>query len=142
MSRNPLRELRGDPGGESGGVVSADSREARTGSTTIVDTSESWDGTALPSYPAGTPRITILRITIAPGERLAMHRNPVINAGVVLQGELTVVAENGLSKTFSAGSGIVELVNTFHYGENQGTVPVDLVMFYAGGADLPLSVKR
>lgn len=43
---------------------------------------------------------------------------------------------------FSAGSGIVELVNTFHYGENQGTVPVDLVMFYAGGADLPLSVKR
>ena len=104
MSRNPLRELRGDPGGESGGVVSADSREARTGSTTIVDTSESWDGTALPSYPAGTPRITILRITIAPGERLAMHRHPVINAGVVLQGELTVVAENGLSKTFSAGS--------------------------------------
>ena len=133
MSRNPLRELRGDPGGESGGVVSADSREART---------ESWDGTALPSYPAGTPRITILRITIAPGERLAMHRHPVINAGVVLQGELTVVAENGLSKTFSAGSGIVELVNTFHYGENQGTVPVDLVMFYAGGADLPVSVKR
>ena len=123
MSRNPLRELCGDPVGESGGVVSADSREARTGSTTIVDTSESWDGTALPSYPAGTPRITILRITIAPGERLAMHRHPVINAGVVLQGELTVVAENGLSKTFSAGSGIVELVNTFHYGENQGTVP-------------------
>ena len=101
MSRNPLRELCGDPVGESGGVVSADSREARTGSTTIVD-----------------------------------------NAGVVLQGELTVVAENGLSKTFSAGSGIVELVNTFHYGENRGTVPVDLAMFYAGGADLPLSVKR
>ena len=121
MSRNPLRELCGDPVGESGGVVSADSREARTGSTTIVDTSES---------------------TIAPGERLAMHRHPVINAGVVLQGELTVVAENGLSKTFSAGSGIVELVNTFHYGENRGTVPVDLAMFYAGGADLPLSVKR
>ena len=71
-----------------------------------------------------------------------MHRHPVINAGVVLQGELTVVAENGLSKTFSAGSGIVELVNTFHYGENRGTVPVDLAIFYAGGADLPLSVKR
>ena len=71
-----------------------------------------------------------------------MHRHPVVNAGVVLQGELTVVAENGLSKTFSAGSGIVELVNTFHYGENRGTVPVDLAMFYAGGEDLPLSVKR
>lgn len=70
------------------------------------------------------------------------YDHPVINAGVVLQGELTVVAENGLSKTFSAGSGIVELVNTFHYGENRGTVPVDLAMFYAGGADLPLSVKR
>ena len=142
-----MRELCGDPVGESVGVVSADSREARTGSTTIVDTSESWDGTTLPSYPAGTPRITILRITIAPGERLAMHRHPVVNAGVVLQGELTVVAENGLSKTFSAGSGIGEpgntyTSNTFHYGENRGTVPVDLAMFYAGGADLPLSVKR
>ena len=71
-----------------------------------------------------------------------MHRHPRNQCRCRAAGELTVVAENGLSKTFSAGSGIVELVNTFHYGENRGTVPVDLAMFYAGGADLPLSVKR
>lgn len=141
MFRNPLRELCDDAAGESGGIARTDAETSEFGPVTIVDTSESWDGAALPPYPAGMPRITILRIMIAPGERLAMHRHPVINAGIVLHGELTVVAENGLSKTFTAGSGIVELVNTFHYGENRGTVPVDLAMFYAGGTDIPLSEK-
>lgn len=77
-----------------------------------------------------------------PGEKLAMHRHPVINAGIVLQGELTVVAENGLEKTFRAGEGIVELVGTYHYGENRDKEPVELVIFYAGTTETPLKENR
>ena len=107
--------------------------------TPVADISESWDGTPLPDYPAGTPRITILRGVIPPGAKMAMHRHAIVNAGVMLRGELTVVSEKGLARTFRAGEALVELVGTSHYGENRGDVEAEIVMFYAGAGDLPLS---
>lgn len=105
----------------------------------VIESTASWDGEPLPAYPAGAPRITILRGVIAPQARLAMHSHPVINAGMVLRGELTVVTADGRERTFRAGEGIIELVGAAHYGENRGDEPVELVMFYAGAGNLPLS---
>lgn len=106
----------------------------------VIDgASASWDGAPLPAYPVGAPRISILRGTIVPGARLPLHCHPVINAGVVLRGELTVVAADGTERPFRTGEGIVELVGKVHYGENRGTEPVELVMFYAGAEGMPLS---
>lgn len=109
--------------------------------TRTIESASSWDGAPLPRYPAGTPLVTILRYTVAPHARLPLHRHPVINAGAVLRGELTVVAEDGRERTFRAGEGIVEMVGTLHYGENRGDEPIELVMFYAGSEGLPLSEK-
>jgi len=61
----------------------------------LAKTSESWNGKALPSYPKGKPQITILKITIGPKVRLPLHKHPVINAGVLLKGKLTVITEKG-----------------------------------------------
>ena len=36
----------------------------------------SWNGTALPAYPAGQPEVTVLRIRVAPGARLPLHKHP------------------------------------------------------------------
>lgn len=108
--------------------------------TCLADAVESWDGTLLPRYPQGTPKVSIIRVTIPPHVRLASHTHPVINAGVVLRGELTVVAANGAERTFRTGEAIVELVGMPHYGENRGHEAVELLMFYAGTEDLPLSV--
>ena len=107
--------------------------------TCVTDTSESWDGTPLPAYPAGTPRVTILRGVIPPGATMAMHRHSVVNAGVVLRGELTVVSDTGAERTFRAGEALVELVGTPHYGVTRGVAETEVVMFYAGAGDLPLS---
>jgi hypothetical protein len=54
----------------------------------LSKTSSSWDGKALPDYPTGKPEITILRIKIPEWVQLPLHRHPVINAGVLLSGEL------------------------------------------------------
>lgn len=109
--------------------------------TQVIESSASWDGTPLPAYPAGVPRVTILRATIPPRAKLEMHLHRLINAGVVLRGELTVVAEKGCERTFRAGEGIVEMVGRRHYGENRGGETVELVMFYAGAEGMPLSEK-
>lgn len=109
--------------------------------TQVVESSASWDGTPLPAYPRGVPRVTILRAAIPPHTKLDMHLHRPINAGVVLCGELTVVADDGCERTFRAGEGIVEMVGKRHYGENRGDQAVDLVMFYAGAEGMPLSEK-
>lgn len=99
----------------------------------------SWDNALLPQYPAGQPEIVVKRISLAPGARLSPHSHPVINAGMVIAGNLTVVGPGGLERTFGPGQAIVEMVGTVHYGENRGHTPVDLVMFYASTPGTPLS---
>ena len=67
------------------GDVNADEVEV------LAKTSLSWDESHLPDYSKGAPEITILRIKVPPGMQLPLHEHPVINAGVLLSGELTVV---------------------------------------------------
>lgn len=98
----------------------------------LVSSTTSWDGQSLPEYPRSQPKVTILKITIPPGTHLDRHRHPVINAGVLTSGELTVVADGGKTLTLKAGDPIVELVNTPHYGINRGSVPAEIIVFYAG----------
>ena len=110
--------------------------------TQIARSTNQWDGSPLPPYPLKNPEITILGYEIPPGVRLPMHRHPVINAGVVLQGTLLVMAKDGKQLTLNPGDSIVELVNQWHYGINQGPEPVKLMMFYVGEVGVPLVIKE
>jgi quercetin dioxygenase-like cupin family protein len=109
---------------------------------TLVHSGVSWDGQVLPAYPAGQPKITILRIRIPPGASLPVHKHPVINAGLLLSGSLTVVAESGQILHLKAGNALVELVDTWHFGRNDGDIPAEIVVFYAGTENSAISVPR
>lgn len=109
---------------------------------TLAKTSLSWDGNQLPDYSKGTPEITILRIKIPPGAKLPLHKHPVINAGILLKGELTVVTEDNKTLHLKAGDSIVEVVNTWHYGKNEGAETAEIVVFYAGVLDTPISISK
>jgi quercetin dioxygenase-like cupin family protein len=108
----------------------------------LAKTTMQWDGQQLPPYPNKNPEITILSYEIPPGMKLPMHKHPVINAGVVLQGTLTVISQEGKQLILNSGDSIVELVNRWHYGVNQGSEPVKIIVFYAGEAGVPLVVKE
>lgn len=108
----------------------------------ILKATKEWDGTPLPPYPSQNPEITILSYEIPPGTRLPMHKHPVINAGVVLQGQLTVITKDGKELILNEGDSIVELVDKWHYGRNTGTVPVKLIMFYVGQVGVPLVIRE
>lgn len=107
---------------------------------TLSKTSSSWDGTALPRWAPGTPEITILRITIAPGAELPLHEHPVINAGVLLSGRLKVTKEDGATLFLKAGDPIVEVVDSRHMGKNDGDIPAEIIVFYAGRVNTPVTV--
>ena len=108
----------------------------------LVSTSKSWDGKSLVPYPQGQPEITILRISIPAGARLDTHSHPVINAGVLMSGQLTVKTMDGKVLRLNAGDPIVEVVNTLHYGINEGTVPAEIVVFYAGIVGQAVTVSK
>lgn len=106
----------------------------------LAKTGLSWDGCHLPDYPKGTPEITILRIKIPPGVQLPLHMHPVINAGVLLNGELTIVTEDNRTLHLKTGESIVEVVNKWHYGKNEGNNMAEILVFYAGVRDTPITV--
>jgi len=110
--------------------------------TTLSKASQSWNGSLLPAYQAGQPEVTILRIVIQPGVSLAWHKHPIINAGIVLNGQIRVESEQGEVKEFKQGETIIELVNHWHHGGNNGTEPAELIVFYAGTVGTPLSIAR
>ncbi|MFC1815165.1 cupin domain-containing protein [Thermodesulfobacteriota bacterium] len=122
--------------------ISPEAKEASPIVKELVKTSQSWNGKFLPAYPQSQPEITILRISIPAGARLKTHSHPVVNAGVLLSGQLTVVTVDGRTLHLKAGDPIVEVVNTLHYGINQGKVPAEIVVFYAGVIGTPITVVK
>lgn len=109
---------------------------------TLVKTTKSWDGQELISYADGSPEITILKVKVAPGAVVKQHKHPVLNAAVILSGEIKVVSEHGDTKVFREGDVVVELVDTMHYGKNTGLVDAEIIVFYAGAKGVPLSIKK
>ena len=115
---------------------------AKVTAKVLAKSTHSWNGNALPAYPAGTPEVSILRIQIPAGVTLPWHTHPVINAGVLISGELTVITRSGKILVLKAGDPIVEVVDTWHYGKNDGSEPADIIVFYAGVKDEPITVKE
>jgi quercetin dioxygenase-like cupin family protein len=65
----------------------------------------------LPDYPNGKPGITILRIKIPPGTVLPLHKHLVINAGIMISGDLPVVTEDGKALHLKTGEVIIKGVS-------------------------------
>lgn len=109
---------------------------------TLAKTTHSWNKNPLMPYPQGQPQITILRISIPAGAVLPLHTHPFINAGVLIKGELTVVTTAGKTLEMKEGDPIVEVVDTWHHGENRGSETADIIVFYAGIKDQPITLKQ
>jgi quercetin dioxygenase-like cupin family protein len=108
----------------------------------LTKSTKSWNGEMLPNYPSGQPEITILRIKIPAGAKLDLHKHPVINGGVLLKGELTVITEDNKILHLRAGDSIVEVVNKDHYGKNEGSDTAEIIVFYAGEEGKPITIKQ
>lgn len=108
----------------------------------LARTSQSWDGAELPDYPVGKPELIVKRYVFPSGSKLGWHHHPVINYGMMQQGELTIVGADGREKTVRAGEAVVEMVGTVHRGENRGSKPVVLDMYYVSQPGTPISVPH
>ena len=108
----------------------------------LARTDKSWDGAALPDYPVGRPELIVRRYVFPRGSKLGWHHHPVMNYGIVQQGELTIIGLDGVEKTVRAGEAVVEMVGTVHHGENRGDKTVVLDMYYVSQKGTPLAVQH
>jgi quercetin dioxygenase-like cupin family protein len=108
----------------------------------VLQTTGSWDGSRYTGYPSGQPQVTVLKITIPPHTTLHWHRHPMISAAYVLSGRLTVEKKDtGERKVVNAGEALAETVQTTHRGFTTDEA-VELIVFYAGRVDMPVSVAE
>ncbi len=108
----------------------------------LIRTSQSWDGVELPDYLQGRPELVAVKYVFPAGKKLGWHHHPVMNYGVLMQGELTIIGQDGKEKVVHEGEAVVEMVNTIHHGENRGTKPCILYMFYLAQKGMPLAVQH
>ena len=111
-------------------------------SSELIRTSQSWDGVELPDYLQGRPELVAVKYVFPAGQKLGWHHHPVMNYGILVQGELTIIGQDGKEKVVHEGEAVVEMVNTIHHGENRGKKDVILYMFYLSQKDLPLAVQH
>ena len=122
--------------------VHEDNPVAKVVSTELIRTSQSWDGVELPDYFEGRPELVAVKYEFPVGQKLGWHHHPVMNYGILVQGELTIIGQDGKEKTVHEGEVVVEMVGTIHHGENRGSKPVILYMFYLSQKDMPLAVQH
>ncbi|MDA9557325.1 cupin domain-containing protein [Vibrio sp.] len=81
-------------------------------------------------------------MNVKPNVELSWHTHPVINAGVLVKGELTVITKEGKERIIVPGEAVAEVLGTVHKGINKGNEPVEIIVFYAGVSGTPLTVNE
>ena len=111
-------------------------------SETVIQTQTHWNGQSIQPLNIKNPKVTMLRMSSPAGEKLAMHKHPILNVGYLTKGELTVRSEKGDVLVLKPGDPIVELVDTWHYGESTGSGDAEIVVTYVGEKDDELSIIK
>ena len=110
--------------------------------TELIRTSQSWDGAMLPDFPHGQAELRVIRLDFPIGAKTGWHHHAVINYGIVQQGDLTIVCQDGSERTFHEGEPLVEVIGTIHRGENRGSKPVVLNMFYFSSPGAEITIQH
>jgi len=92
----------------------------------------SWNNTPIKQMNLTNPEVTVVRIQIPKGEKLPLHQHPILNVGYLTKGELTVHTLKDEILVLKAGDPIIEVIDTWHYGESTGNEDAEIIVVYVG----------
>ena len=121
--------------------VSAGEYDTGVQGKVILHTDKMSNGEPIDYLDKDHPRVTVMKVEIAPGKETGWHSHPMEVYAYVLTGRLTVELEGGKKTEYKKGDAIIEVVNLKHNGINRGKIPVKLVVFYLGGEGMPTVIK-
>lgn len=121
-----------------GTAAHAAADEGPVGIETLLKTTSSWEGSVYDRYPAGTPEITVLKVSVPPRTELSWHTHPIISAVYLVSGKLNLkIKETGRSISFKPGDVFADTVDVLHQGYTEDA-PVEMIVFFAGTPGMPL----
>jgi len=124
-------------------VICCFSLNAFAATSEILQKSEtSWNNTPIKQMNLTNPEVTVVRIQIPMGEKLPLHQHPILNVGYLTKGELTVYTEKGDVLKLKAGDPIIEVIDTWHYGESTGDEDAEIVVVYVGNKGDTFTVTK
>lgn len=81
------------------------------------------------ALPQGNAEVTVLSYEIPPGAKLPVHKHPHPRYAYVLAGRLKVsTGDDAKSFEYGPGDFIVEMLDSWHYGETLGSETVKLLV--------------
>jgi quercetin dioxygenase-like cupin family protein len=108
--------------------------------TPLVQSTTTLHGVPIAYPKPDKPDITALLVEIGPGGESGRHMHPNPTFVYVLEGTLEVEME-GKSHSFKAGDAFLEVVNTWHNGKNNGSMPTKILVVFSGAAGEPNLVR-
>lgn len=93
------------------------------------------------SYPEGTPVISSSILKMAPGARTPLHIHDTILLAYILNGEIEVHYEGGITKNYRTGETVIEAVNLPHWGRNPGDSENEILIYFLGTSDRRLTIE-
>ncbi|WP_444946008.1 cupin domain-containing protein [Microbulbifer sp. VTAC004] len=92
---------------------------------------------------SGQQELTITRATIPPGERMPVHKHPILNGVYIEKGTLTIGLP-GQKETLTLGDGkaFIEITDKWHYGRNDGNIPVTIILSYSDPEGEPTTIFK
>ena len=109
--------------------------------TTVMKSSTTISGQKIEYPKTDKAEMASVLVEIQPGKENGRHMHSVPTYVHVLEGTMTVEFEDGSRQTFQAGSGFLEVVNTWHSAKNLGEVPVRLLVVFAGEEGKPNLIR-
>lgn len=95
------------------------------------------------SYPeVASPEVTMLKITIPPGNSTGWHKHNIPVFAYVVKGTLTVETEDHRVIKFKEESTFAEMRDTYHNGKNMEDSDLVLIAIYMGGKEQKLSIPK
>lgn len=96
-------------------------------STLIASTKTTITGQPIVVPP--NPEVRVNTVAFAPGARLPVHKHLYPHYVYVLEGTLSVTnVETGKSFDVKQGTFFAEMIDTWHFGANNGSVPLKLLV--------------
>ena len=93
----------------------------------VLDTTTTLTGQPI-TVPAN-PEVRVVTVTFPPGSRLPVHKHLYPHYVTVLEGTLTITnVETGKVTEMKEGSAFAEMIDTWHYGQNNTDKPLKLLV--------------
>ena len=81
----------------------------------------------LPDYLQGRPELVAVKYEFPAGQKLGWHHHPVMNYGILVQGELTIIGEDGKEKVVHEGEAVVEMVTPSTMARTEAQSPSSFI---------------